>query len=57
MGKKRSINITLQKSDFRNTRRSVNLMDNADLIAGYACDYDRLKLAEGRRSSKHRSMM
>ncbi len=46
-GKKLSDYITLQKSDFRNARRIVNLMDKADLIAGYALDYDKLLLAEG----------
>jgi hypothetical protein len=46
-GKKLSDYITLQKSDFRNARRIVNLMDKADLIAGYARDYDKLLLAEG----------
>ena len=46
-GKKLSDYITLQKSDFRNARRIVNLMDKADLIAGYARDYDKLLLTEG----------
>ena len=46
-GKKLSDYITLQKSDFRNARRIVNGMDKADLIAGYARDYDKLLLAEG----------
>ena len=46
-GKKLSDYITLQKSDFRNARRIVNLMDKADLIAGYARAYDKLLLAEG----------
>lgn len=46
-GKKLSDYITLQKSDFRNARRIVNVMDKADLIAGYARDYDKLLLAEG----------
>ena len=39
--------ITMQKSDFRNARRIVNGMDRADLIAGYAREYDKLLLAEG----------
>lgn len=46
-GKKLSDYITLKKSDFRNARRIVNLMDKADLIAGYARDYDKQLLAEG----------
>lgn len=46
-GKKLSGYIALQKSDFRNARRIVNLMDKADLIACYARDYDKLLLAEG----------
>lgn len=46
-GKKLSDYITLQKFDFRNGRRSVNRMDKADLIAGYAREYDKLLLAEG----------
>lgn len=45
--KKLSDYITLKKSDFRNARRIVNLMDKADLIAGYAKEYDRDLLAEG----------
>ena len=39
-GKKLSDYITLQKSDFTNARRIINAMDKADLIAGYAKDYD-----------------
>lgn len=39
-GKKLSDYITLQKSDFKNARRIINAMDKADLIAGYAKDYD-----------------
>ena len=46
-GKKLSDYITLQKSDFRNARRIVNGTDRADLIAGYAKDYDKALLAEG----------
>lgn len=46
-GKKLTDYITLQKSDFRNARRIVNSMDRADLIAGYASEYDKLLLAEG----------
>lgn len=46
-GKKLADYITLQKSDFRNARRIVNGMDRADLIAGYASEYDKLLLAEG----------
>lgn len=46
-GKKLSDYITLKKSDFRNARRIVNLMDKADLIAGYAREYDNLLLADG----------
>lgn len=39
--------ITLQKSDFKGARRIVNGTDKADLIAGYARDYDKALLAEG----------
>ncbi|WP_235906619.1 hypothetical protein [Brucella anthropi] len=46
-GKKLSDYITLQKSDFKNARRIVNKMDRAELIAGYARDYDKALLAEG----------
>jgi hypothetical protein len=40
-GKKLSDYITLQKSDFKNARRIVNGMDKANMIAGYAEDYDK----------------
>lgn len=33
--------ITLQHSDFVNARRVINAMDKAELIAGYAKDYDK----------------
>ncbi|WP_343314413.1 glycoside hydrolase family 19 protein [Brucella sp. BE17] len=46
-GKKLSDYITLQKSDFKGARRIVNGTDRADLIAGYAKDYDRALLSEG----------
>lgn len=46
-GKKLSDYITLQKSDFKNARRIVNGTDKAELIAGYAKDYDKALLAEG----------
>ncbi|WP_407977003.1 glycoside hydrolase family 19 protein [Brucella pseudogrignonensis] len=46
-GKKLSDYITLQKSDFKNARRVVNGTDKAELIAGYANDYDKALLAEG----------
>lgn len=46
-GKKLSDYITLKKSDFRNARRIVNGMDKADLIAGYAVEYDKQLLAMG----------
>src|SRR5690606_101274 len=46
-GKKLSDYITLQKSDFKNARRIVNGTDKADLIAGYAREYDKALLAEG----------
>ncbi len=39
--------ITLQKSDFKNARRIVNGTDKAELIAGYAKEYDKALLAEG----------
>jgi hypothetical protein len=39
--------ITLYKSDFRNARKIVNGMDKADLIAGYAVEYDKLLRADG----------
>ena len=41
-GKKLSDYITLQKSDFVNARRIINRLDKADLIAGYAKQYDAL---------------
>lgn len=46
-GKKLSNYITLQKSDFVNARRTVNVTDKAELIAGYAREYDRELLAIG----------
>ncbi|MBC8718842.1 glycoside hydrolase family 19 protein [Ochrobactrum sp. Marseille-Q0166] len=46
-GKKLSDYITLQKSDFKGARRIVNGTDKADLIAGYAREYDKALLAEG----------
>src|SRR5690606_24013557 len=46
-GKKVSDYITLQKSDFKGARRIVNGTDKADLIAGYAKEYDALLKAEG----------
>lgn len=39
-GKKLSDYIDLQHSDFLNARRMINSMDKADLIAGYAKEYD-----------------
>lgn len=39
--------ITLQKSDFRQARKMINGMDKADLIAGYAVEYDKLLKAAG----------
>ena len=36
--------ITLQRSDFKNARRIINGMDKADLIAGYAKEYDKALL-------------
>lgn len=39
-GKKLSDYITLQKSDYRGARRIINGTDKADLIAGYAKDYE-----------------
>ena len=41
-GKELSDYITLKKSDFRNARRIVNGMDDADLIAKYAREYDKV---------------
>ena len=46
-GKKLSDYITLRKSDFKGARRIVNGTDKADLIAGYAREYDRLLLGIG----------
>lgn len=46
-GKKLSDYITLQKSDFKGARRIVNGTDKAELIAGYAKQYDKALLAEG----------
>jgi hypothetical protein len=46
-GKKLSDYITLQKSDFKGARRIVNGTDKAELIAGYAREYDKALLAEG----------
>lgn len=46
-GKKLSDYITLQKSDFRGSRRIVNGLDRADDIADYAEDFDDLLTAEG----------
>ncbi|WP_273726407.1 hypothetical protein [Brucella gallinifaecis] len=46
-GKNLSDYITLQKSDFKGARRIVNGTDKADLIAGYAREYDKALLNEG----------
>lgn len=46
-GKKLSDYITLQKSDFKSARRIVNGTDKAELIAGYAKQYDKALLNEG----------
>ena len=46
-GKKLFDYITLQKSDFVGARKIVNGTDKADLIAGYAKQYDALLKAEG----------
>lgn len=46
-GKKLADYITLQKSDFKNARRIVNGTDKAELIAGYAKQYDKALLTEG----------
>lgn len=40
-GKKLSDYMTLQKSDFEEARRIINGTDKAELIAGYANEYDR----------------
>jgi len=45
--KKLSDYVTLKRSDFRGARRIINGMDRADLIAGYAKQYDALLKAEG----------
>ncbi|MBX3583543.1 MAG: hypothetical protein KF810_16785 [Rhizobiaceae bacterium] len=52
-GKKLSDYITLQKSDFKGARRIVNGTDKADLIAGYAKEYDALLKAEGYGEKSH----
>ena len=46
-GKSLSSYITLNKSDFKGARRIINGTDRADLIAGYAKQYDALLLSEG----------
>ncbi len=46
-GKKLSDYITFQRSDFKNARRIINGMDKADLIAGYAKQYDKALLEIG----------
>lgn len=46
-GKSLSSYITLSSSDFVNARRIINGVDRADLIAGYAREYDALLKAEG----------
>lgn len=46
-GKSLSSYISLSSSDFVNARRIINGMDRADLIAGYAKEYDALLRAEG----------
>lgn len=46
-GKKLSDYITLKKSDFYNARKIINGMDRAELIAGYARDYDAALLKAG----------
>ncbi|UGX87138.1 carboxypeptidase [Phyllobacterium meliloti] len=46
-GKRLADYITLQKSDFRQARRIINILDCADLIAGYALVYDGLLKAAG----------
>jgi hypothetical protein len=47
-GKKLSDYITLKRSDFVNAGRIVNGMDRAELIAGYAREFDALPKADGR---------
>ncbi|MEJ5018896.1 hypothetical protein WH297_03980 [Ochrobactrum vermis] len=46
-GKKLSDYITLQKSNFKDARRIVNGTDRAELIAGYAKEYDKALMTEG----------
>ncbi len=46
-GKSLSSYITLSSSDFVNARRIINGTDRADLIAGYAREYDALLLKDG----------
>lgn len=46
-GKKLADYITLQKSDFKGARRIVNGTDKADLITGYAVQYNADLAAEG----------
>jgi hypothetical protein len=46
-GKKLADYITVASSDFTNARRIINGTDCADLIAGYAQQYDALLLKEG----------
>lgn len=46
-GKSLASYITLSSSDFVNARRIINGTDRADLIAGYAKEYDALLKAEG----------
>lgn len=46
-GKSLSSYITLSSSDFVNARRIINGTDRAELIAGYAQEYDALLLSEG----------
>lgn len=46
-GKSLSSYITLSSSDFVNARRIINGTDRADLIAGYAHEYDALLLKDG----------
>lgn len=46
-GRKLSDYITLQKSDFVEARRIINGTDKADMIAGYAKQYDAMLKASG----------
>lgn len=46
-GKSLSSYITLSSSDFVNARRIINGTDRADLIAGYAHEYDALLVKDG----------